>query len=455
MEKGRLVSELASIVSENNVSAKADVLTTYGPDIAAVVYPTSTEQVSGVMEFAHKSGVAVTVYGGKSNFNRGMLPPAGGIALDMTRMKRVIQYEPDNQTITVEGGMTNAELQKLIAPDKLFFPPDPVDAGVSTIGGHVATNAAGPRRLKYGLTKDWVLGLEIVLANGDVIHAGGKCVKNVSGYEFTRFYTNSWGNMGIVTQATLRLRPVPEKERLLIIDFPSAEKAAAAAVAMIVKRVDPAAIELIDGELAAVAGNGHFTGKGASLLVAVDGVVEAVERQVKDIQEMARGNGADAARLVPEGPDTEVVWDTRRNAVSAFLKAHPGALVGQAAVLMNKGAEFVARASELASRKGVPVAFLGHAGSGVFQILFADPAKADGLFAGLRDLAASLEGTFLVENSAELDLFKAALSRRGQAVFPLLARIKAAVDPKNILNPSSKLNRIIAPEGSGCCAKER
>ena len=249
----RIVRELAQIVGADNVSVDtADrILHAFDATQArflpeVVVHATTTDQVSRVVRLAHEHRIPILPRGAGSGFTGGSLPIKGGIVLVLTRMNRILEIDTDNLTATVEPGVITARLQQEVERLGLFYPPDPASKEFSTLGGNIAECAGGPRCVKYGVTRDYVLGLEVVTPTGAIIHTGGRTMKNVVGYDLTRLFVGSEGTLGIVTRITLRLLPKPEARKTLLVAFAAIDGAARAVSAIIRGRIIPATLEFMD-----------------------------------------------------------------------------------------------------------------------------------------------------------------------------------------------------------------
>ena len=304
----RIVQELARIVGADQVSTdSADRIlhafdATQGrflPEV--VVHATTTDQVSRVVRLAHEHRIPILPRGAGSGFTGGSLPIRGGIVLVLTRMNRILEIDPDNLTATVEPGVVTATLQREVERLGLFYPPDPASREFSTLGGNIAECAGGPRCVKYGVTRDYVLGLEVVTASGEVIHTGGKTMKNVVGYDLTRLFVGSEGTLGIVTRIILRLLPKPEARKTLLVAFASIDGAARAVSAIIRGRIIPATLEFMDASAIDCVRRAMDLdlpdGCRAVLIIEVDGEPAVLEGQAARILEIVEPLGVIETRV--------------------------------------------------------------------------------------------------------------------------------------------------------------
>lgn len=443
--EAKFIKELANLLGPEHVTEdpavrrQAAVGGDYLPDV--VVYPADGEEVARVVRLANEEGVAVIPWGAGLHARRGLLPYKGGIALRLTRLQKILEFDRDNQTAWVETGRSLSSLNEVFRTGRLFLPPDPLEGGDCTLGGCIAANAAGPRKLGYGTTKDYLLGLEIVSPTGEIVRTGGKTVKNVQDYDNTRFLAGSWGSLGVVTKAMVKLKPLPEKEVSLCLGFPRLEEACEAAFNMR-QELGPVALELMDAVLMeALQESGHplpVRGE-ACLLAAFAGFTEAVDWQVDQV----RAKYGQAAEVVEAGEDeAATLWEARRQAWRA-MGGEEGAILGSASLPFTATGKFVQEARSLFLSGQQKAALAAHFGNGHVHVFLKHPPshyEAVGEVLGrLQDLAAGAGGLFLVENINDLAMVRRWVEGRGPALIPLLRRIKEALDPRRVLTPNSKV----------------
>jgi len=425
-----LVPWLEDILGPEGVVTAPDRLTRYGwgasyfPDMA--VFPTSAGQVSQVLSLANKYRVPVLPRGGSSDFRRGLPPYSGGIAVVLERLDRVLEIDEGNHTAVVEAGVILKHLERTLAPHRLFFPPDPVNLERSTIGGAVAVNASGSKKLKYGLTRDSLLGVELVVPTGETINAGGYTVKNVSGYDITRLVAGSWGRLGVITRAILRLKPVPETELVLLISCRTVLDAVEVGLAIVRTGLFPAALDLFDGSVGEDlrrAGNYFPATGGGVLMVVLDGFHEDVKRQSAVVERIATMAHAQIT-TIDQQTDREKVWQARRSVPAILAGTHRPWLECSAIVPPAGVGQVMTMSQRLARENGMEVKMVSHLGNGHIHWWLGPGQQA--ITQPLTQMARSLQGTFATHYPDEED----------GPITLLIRRIKSAFDPNNILNPS-------------------
>lgn len=411
----------------------------------AVLLPQSAEAVSAIVQVAAAHGIPITPRGAGTGLSGGSLP-RGGIALSLTRMNRICEIDTRNQQAVVEPGVVTGQLQQRVEAIGLFYPPDPASARVCTIGGNIAENAGGPRCFKYGVTGDYVLGLEVVLADGRILQTGGRTVKNVTGYDLTRLMVGSEGTLGIVTRATLRLLPKPEAVQTMMAVFPSLEGAAETTAAIVAAGVTPATLEIMDQLTLRVVENYLKAGlpveAEAVLLIEVDGFAEAVARQSAIVARLCREMGASEVRLAVTEADREQLWTARRSISTAITQVKPTRIGEDVTVPVSRIPEMIRQVHYLQRRYGLTMAIYGHAGDGnlhpniVTDLRDADEmAKVEQVLEEIARFALGLGGTLSGEHG--IGTLKAPYLEMavGPVGLDVMRRVKQALDPGNILNP--------------------
>ncbi|MDN5361598.1 MAG: hypothetical protein PWP70_645 [Moorella sp. (in: firmicutes)] len=436
-----IIAALEKIVGQENCRVDEAVRRQHGlgekalPD--AVLFPGDSQQVAAIIKLAAGEGLPVTPWGAGTMAPRGLLPLEGGLAINLTRMNKILEYDYENMTAYVEAGLSLKDLREALRVHNLYWPVEPVEPDTCTVGGCVATSASGPSKLGYGDTKFHILGLEVVLPTGEIIRTGGKTVKNVQDYDNTRFLAGSWGSLGIITRVILKLRPIPEKETTLFLPCRDLEGAIAAArtirnetLAIALELLDRVAVKAMDQ-----AGY-HSDGQGPALLAFFNGFTEQVEAQVAYL----RGKFKDARIL--EGEEAAAAWEARRQLWPQFAGA-TGAILASVTVPFTALAEFLAktRAELDQNRKGA--ALVAHFGNSHVHILLDQaPKDLDGvreLVDRLASLAENLGGYLILDNTGDLSYTRRRVASRGRIIFELLQRVKAAFDPKGIMTPNSKV----------------
>jgi glycolate oxidase len=413
-----------------------------GGEPLAVVHARRTQDVTVTLRHAHELGVPVVPRGAGTGLSGGATAQVGALVLDLSGMDRILELSADDQLAVVEPGVITAELDRAAGRHGLRYAPDPASAALSTIGGNIATNAGGLRCAKYGVTRDSVLGLEAVLADGTVVRTGRRTVKGVTGYDLTALLTGSEGTLAVITSATLRLRPVPVATATLAAYFPSFEAAAEASYAIGRAGVEPALAELVDGPVLRAVDPALRERGAALLLVQCDGAGAAAEAAA-----VARllAPSASTVQTTDDPGEAEALLAARRLALPA-LERLGRPLIEDIAVPRSRLAEAVREIRAVSLRHDVPVFTVAHAADGnLHPIIVVDPSldrlpdaaweAAGEIFA----LALRLGGTLTGEHGVGLLKRQWVADELGPAAHALQRRLKEAFDPRGILNPGKAL----------------
>ena len=412
-----------------------------------VVRPIKTAEVSAIMALANEHSIPVTPRGAASGRTGGSVPLAGGIALCLDRMNRIIELDEANMMITTEPGIRTIDLYNYCADKGLFYPPDPASWKFSTIGGNVAENAGGMRAVKYGVTNNYVMGLEVVLADGTVINTGGKAIKNVTGYNLTGLFTGSEGTLGIITKILLRLIPMPKTRNTLQLMFPSLDDACATIHKMLQQNVVPAAAEIMDKtSIQAVARHRKMDidpAIEACVVVEIDGDSEAdLTRQAEAIAEIARGFKVTEVRIAATPQEAEDIWAIRRGLSSAVGAMAPTRLGEDISVPRNAFPEVVRKIRGIAEKYKLIIAVYGHAGDGNLHpsVLcdLSNKEEAERVHQAVDEIfAAALAAGGTLSGEHGIGITKKAYITQalGESGVNTLKTVKQALDPKGILNP--------------------
>ena len=449
-----LVTQLQKIVGRDGILSTPEDLAVYSydatfaehrPDI--VVLPCTTEQVSQVVMLASQARIPVVTRGMGSGMAAASVPFEGGITLAMTRMNHILEIDETNATAHVESGVITADLQAAVEKIGLFYPPDPSSIKHSTIGGNIACNAGGPRCLKYGVTGDYVLGLTIVLADGRVLRTGGKCIKDVVGYDLTALFTGSEGTLGVITEALLRLVAKPKVARTALAEFPSLEDASRTVNSILAAGIVPATLELMDETAITCIEEAMSLGLPldveAILLIETDGSDEtAVLREIEAIEAICKENGVRQVKVARDESERSKLWQARRSVSPALARKAPNKLGEDITVPRRAIPEAIRRIKAIGAKYGLPIVIFGHAGDGNLHpnILFdkRDPAqwaKVEGMVAEEFATALELGGTLSGEHGVGALKRPYMEQAQGPVAIEIQKRIKAALDPVNILNP--------------------
>ncbi|MFN2453538.1 MAG: FAD-binding oxidoreductase [Pyrinomonadaceae bacterium] len=412
----------------------------------AVVLPQSAAEISAILRLANEKRFPVTARGGGVGYTGGAVPIEGGIVIGTDRMNRIKEINVADLYMVTEPGVTTYALQQAAEAVGLFYPPDPASYKDSFIGGNIAENAGGMRCAKYGVTKHYVLGLEVVTPTGEIIKTGGRTTKNVVGFDLTGLLCGSEGMLGIITEATLRLIPLPEATRTVRATFHSMREACACVPAFTSARVVPVACEVLDrNSIDAVESEYAFgiaTDAGALLLIAVDGSTEEVERQARIVEQVVKdGGGYDVVRAETR-EEEDRLWDVRR-AISPAIKKYGTLKFNEDVVVpRSRVPELVERVVEIARRHETFVVNFGHAGDGNIHINFmCDREDEESVRRGRAcvketfAVAVELGGTISGEHGigyVKAPYLEMAITA---ATIETMKQVKRALDPSGILNP--------------------
>jgi glycolate oxidase FAD binding subunit len=398
----------------------------------AAVFPGSVDEVRAVVEVAAAAGAPVMPWGGGTAAAVGTPPSRTGLVLGLGRLARILEHEPGDLTVTVEAGLTLAALQAALRAQGQWLSLDPPQADRATLGGIVAANAAGPRRHLYGTARDLVIGLTVVGADGALVRGGGKVVKNVAGYDLPKLFIGSYGTLGVIVTVTLKLRPLPDDERLVAVAFERLKDAAAAARALLGSDLIPNAVDLADTE--GLAAMGLDLPAAAALLVGFDGLPEQVAWQCDELARLASAFGGHTARVLPAE-----AWPRLAHGVRAAWST-PAAVM-RLVVLPAAVADVMEQGAGAARQRGLPSAWTAHAGVGIVTGALAIPPAPDGFTAVVsvledwRRLARSAGG-FAILEWAPLPVKSAVpVWDDPGGAGRIMQRIKTQLDPHGLFNP--------------------
>ncbi|MBT2395390.1 FAD-binding oxidoreductase [Streptomyces sp. ISL-100] len=445
---------LAGIVGDEHVRSDPGGLEPYGRDATPlfhhrpdfVAFPRSTAEVAAVLRVANEHRIPVIPRGAGSNLCAATVPLTGGIVLVLTRMDAILEISSEELLAVCQPGLTTSALGTAAAGHGLLYAPDPGSRTVSTIGGNVATCAGGLRGLKYGVTRNHVLGVEVVLATGEVIRTGGRLWKDVAGYDLTRLLTGSEGTLGVITEVTLALLPMPATSGTGVAYFTTLAEASEAVRRTIAAGVVPATLEFLDNIcLNAVedfAGLGLRRDAGALLLFGDDGTPDAVERAITRMADICASAGALEVTTAEDVAQSEALLAARRCSLPALARLGPMTILEDVSVPRPRMADMVDRIDEIAARHDVRIGTFGHAGDGNLHptcVLHpADQAaigRAHTAFGEIFHTAVELGGTITGEHGVGAAKLPYLEARLGNTHIDLLRRIKHAFDPNGILNP--------------------
>lgn len=448
-----IINELQQIVGSENVTTDLTDLICYGYDAtqmefmpSAVVHPANAEETSLVLRLANQYLIPVFPRGAGSGFTGGALPKNGGIVLVTTRMNKILRIDTENLIAEVEPGVVTEDFQIAVEKQGLFYPPDPASLKFSTLGGNVAENAGGPRCVKYGVTKDFVMGLEVVLPTGDIIRTGTETYKAVVGYDLTRLLCGSEGTLGVITKIIFKLLPLPEAKKTMLTIFDSIDGAAKAVSTIIGAKIIPTTLEFMDyATLQCVERRFNLgipeTGR-AVLLIEVDGDKELIEKQAARIQELITPLGLVQFRAAKDAAESEDLWRVRRLVSPSLRDVNPHKYNEDIVVPRSKVPVVIRRIEEIQEKYDIPIVNFGHAGDGNIHVNVMInkevPGEEDKANEALREIfqaALDLNGTMSGEHGVGLAKQPFIEMELQPAQIKAMESIKLALDPNNILNP--------------------
>ncbi len=414
------------------------------PDL--VIFPETCDEVSKIMKVCAISNIPVTARGAGTSICGASIPAKNGVVLCFSKMNRIVEINTKDRYIIVEPGVVNMDIQKALEPFGFFYPPDPGSMNVSTIGGNVAQNAGGPRCLKYGVTVDYILGMEVVLASGKIVNFGSTNVKDVTGYRLSSLFCGSEGTLGLVTKIILRVVPLPETVKTILVTFDDLDNSAKSVSDIIGAGILPVAMELLDrvtiNAIEDSAKLGLPREAEGSLVIEIDGVKEACEKEIKKIYQKLEANKAISIQEAKTEDERQKLWTARRSAYGVFAKLAPDLLTEDVTVPVSKVPEMIRKTIAAADKYGLQVGILAHAGDGnLHPMIPADRNNkkewdnVEKAFDEIVQAAVALNGTLSGEHGIGLAKTRFLPLVMGQDDIEFMSVIKKAVDPDNILNP--------------------
>ena len=406
-----------------------------------------------MLKLANDNNIPVIARGAGTNLSGACIPVKGGIVIHFSKMNRIINIDKNNLTCTAQPGITIEKLQQEAEKLGLFYPPDTSNLKVSTLGGSIALSSSGPRCFKYGRTKDYIIGLKVVTADGKIIKTGGSTVKNVTGYNLTQLFIGSEGTLGIITEITAGLIPLPEDKKVLLAFFDSVDKAANTVTEIISAGIMPATLDMMDKNTMQTVEKFHPTGlpmdMDASLIIEVDGFRESIEPQMKQVSDICYKMGAEQIRVSNNEKEREEIWFARRSAFGAVARLRPNVITEDAVVPRDKIPDMIKEIRRIADKYNLVVCIMGHAGDGNihpnFSLDLRNKQEAHNMEEATKELfdaAIKLGGTLSGEHG--IGLAKSGYMNKAldKDVIQYMRMIKDIFDPKGILNPG----KIFPPE---------
>ncbi len=444
----KIVSQLKEIVGEVNLIKNPDQLKAYSLDgkrPKVVVFPGTIDEVSKIVAYAHQEQVTIIPRGNGTKLEIGGIPKKADIILSTGRLNRIIDCDCDNLTLSVESGMTLKEVQKRLAGEGkgYFLPLDPSYTDKATLGGIVATNSSGPRRLLYGTARDMIIGIKAIFPNGDIVVSGGKTVKNVSGYDMSKLLIGSFGTLGILYEMTFKLLPLPEKEATLFIPFANLNVLNDFIHEVIHSQLIPASIETLNGVAVKKMKFSIPISPDGNYLVAIglEGVSEAIGRQLSGLSDMGKKHGA-LEVLTLNSEKHHAFWIALRDFPQGLKENYPNLISLKSNFLISKWGEILKSYEKIAQDSGFECAFICHSGNGILysHILSEKNLRLKigpliELIEKLKSEAVKNEGNLVVESSPLSIKKKIDVWGQPRSDFQMMHRLKEQIDPSGILNP--------------------
>ena len=446
-----LLKELSGIVGKKYLMTTQKDMVEFAADATkiahmpdVVAFPENSEQISRILRLATENGFPVVPRGAGTGMSGGAVPVHGGVVLAMDRLNRILSVDRDNLIARAEPGVITADLQQAVEAQGLFYPPDPASLKVSTLGGNIAECAGGLRAVKYGVTRDYVLGLTIVLPTGEIIKTGVETRKGVAGYDLVRLIAGSEGTLAIITAMTLRLVPKPETKRTMVAFFENVSLAVQTVSKIIRNKIVPAILEFMDRLcIDCVREEMHLDlpeNSGAMLLIEVDGAPDLVAHQARIIEDLCGVATVFRAAKTPES--AEALWETRRNVSPSLHKLSPHKINEDIVVPRSRLAELVSFLGTVSMEYGLPIPAFGHAGDGNIHVnIMVDKNNEQEYTNGIKakhklfEFVLSLGGTLSGEHGIGTTKSEFLPLEIDETALSIMQRLKTLFDPNNILNP--------------------
>ena len=451
MQEG-LKRALREIVGPSNFTDQLIDLISYSYDASdhdhrpeAGLWPTTTEQVSKILSLANEHRIPVTPRGAGTGLAGAAVPNQGGVVLDLCRMNKILEIRIADRLAIVQPGVVYADLERALSRYGFFFPPDPASASVCTLGGNVATNAGGIRGAKYGVTKDYVLGLEVVLPDGRIMRTGSHCMKSSSGYDLTKLFVGSEGTLGVVTEIILKINPKPTATKTALASFNDLQDAGQAVIEVMHSGIIPSVLEILDPNTIRVLrdhGNIPLLEVMAMILVETDGYTEAeTSYQMERMMEVFKKNRARDFKVAASIEEAEDLWRIRKSIGSVAATLRPSNVSEDVTVPISRVPDLLTGISTIVQKHGLPFVVFGHAGDGnLHPRIMYDPADPDQVkhvnqaVAEIFRLTCDLGGTLTGEHGVGLSKAPYMTWEHDPSALEMMRGIKRLFDPNNILN---------------------
>ncbi|RME93952.1 MAG: FAD-binding protein [Verrucomicrobia bacterium] len=454
-----ILDRLAAVLDSDDLLTATEDLIPYSFDGTAalqqmpgcVAFVRHTDQVAKILRLAQETGTPVVTRGSGTGLSGGSLPVADSIVLCLAKMDRVAEVDRANLTLLAEAGATTQKIAEVTAEAGLFYPPDPGSMKISTIGGNVAENSGGLRGLKYGVTRNYVMGLEVVLADGEVLWTGNKCVKDVAGFSIKDLFIGSEGTLGVITRVLLRLIPKPQAKKTLLATFPRMDQAAQTVSDIIAAQIIPCTLEFLDRTTIHCVDDYAKIGLPrdceALLLMETDGAAAVVEAEAARMEEIARNNGCQEIRVARDEEEAARLASARRTAFSALARVSPTTILEDVTVPRSELARMVRFIEETARKYHLRVGTFGHMGDGNLHPTFLtdernreEMERVEAAFEEIFQEAIRLGGTITGEHGVGVAKKKYLPRFADAASMRVMRELKRILDPKGILNPGKVLD---------------
>ncbi len=448
--------KLIEIVGADHFTDEIEELVPYSYDASmnvhrpdAAVWPESTEQIAEIVKLANEYKIPVVPRGAGTSLSGGVIPIKGGIILDLSRMNRILEISVENRYARVQAGVVCDDLNRQLAKHGFTFPPDPASSTVATIGGNVATNAGGIKGAKYGTTRDYVLGLQVVLPTGEVMHTGSYTMKCVSGYDLAKLFIGAEGTLGVITEVTLKINPLPRHAMTAVATYARLEDAGKAIFQTMTSGVLPSVMEILDkATLKSIKENTDLDlpEAEAMILTETDGYTwEEVEAQMEVVLRILKQNNPSLIKTAKDEKERLGLWKARKSAYATLARTSTSFVLDDVTVPISRIPELLVGIQDIAQRYGLQVATYGHAGDGNLhpQILYDEynpvsVEKMEKVEEAIFHLAISLKGTLTGEHGIGLSKANYMTLEHDSVEMALMRQIKRTLDPNNIMNPGKR-----------------
>jgi glycolate oxidase len=448
--------KLIEIVGKDNFTDQLEELVPYSYDASmnvhrpdAAVWPESTEHVAEIVKFANEHRIPIVPRGAGTSLSGGVIPIRGGIIVDLSRMNRILEMSIENRYVRVQAGVVCDDLNRALAKHGFTFPPDPASSSVATIGGNVATNAGGIKGAKYGTTRDYVLGLQVVLPTGEVMHTGSYTMKCVSGYDLAKLFVGAEGTLGVITEITLKINPLPRHAMTAVATFTKLEDAGKAIFQTMTSGVLPSVMEILDKvTLKSIKENTDIDLPDAEALILTetDGYTwEEVEAQMEVVLRILKQNHPTMIKTAKDEKDRLNLWKARKSSYATLARVSKSFVLDDVTVPISRIPDLLVGIQEIAQKHGLVIATYGHAGDGNLhpQLLYDeyDPKqveKTERAEEEIFQLAISLKGTLSGEHGIGLSKANYMTLEHDPVEMALMRQIKKTLDPNNIMNPGKR-----------------